>query len=55
MADPNGQKDNQGKPAEDAEPVVSKPYIMPVGIGHNAAFSEIVWEQWGVAGRDIVL
>jgi molecular chaperone GrpE len=29
MADPNGQKDNQGKPAEDAEPVVSKPYIMP--------------------------
>src|SRR5881398_3928781 len=29
MADPNGQKDNQGKPAEHAEPVVSKPYIMP--------------------------
>ena len=29
MADPNGQKDNQGKPAEGAEPVVSKPYIMP--------------------------
>ena len=29
MADPNGQKDNQGKPAQDAEPVVSKPYIMP--------------------------
>ena len=29
MADPNGLKDNQGKPAEDAEPVVSKPYIMP--------------------------
>jgi molecular chaperone GrpE len=28
MADPNGQKDNQGKP-QDAEPVVSKPYIMP--------------------------
>jgi molecular chaperone GrpE len=29
MADSNGQKDNQSKPAEDAEPVVSKPYIMP--------------------------
>jgi molecular chaperone GrpE len=29
MADPNGQKDNQAKPAEGAEPVVSKPYIMP--------------------------
>src|SRR3984885_11448920 len=29
MADPNGQKDNQAKPAQDAEPVVSKPYIMP--------------------------
>ena len=26
MTDPNGQKD---KPAQDAEPVVSKPYIMP--------------------------
>jgi molecular chaperone GrpE len=26
MTDPNGQKDN---PASDAEPVVSKPYIMP--------------------------
>jgi molecular chaperone GrpE len=29
MADPNGQNDNPAKPAEDAEPVVSKPYIMP--------------------------
>jgi molecular chaperone GrpE len=29
MADPNGQKDNQAKPTQDAEPVVSKPYIMP--------------------------
>src|SRR5712672_4145644 len=29
MADPNGQKDNQGKPAQTGEPVVSKPYIMP--------------------------
>jgi molecular chaperone GrpE len=29
MADSNGQKDNQAKPAEGAEPVVSKPYIMP--------------------------
>jgi len=29
MADPNGQKDNQAKPAEGAEPVISKPYIMP--------------------------
>jgi molecular chaperone GrpE len=29
MADSNGQKDNQVKPAQDAEPVVSKPYIMP--------------------------
>jgi molecular chaperone GrpE len=29
MADPNGQKDNQAKPVQDAEPVVSKPYIMP--------------------------
>ena len=26
MTDPDGQKDN---PAQDAEPVVSKPYIMP--------------------------
>ena len=29
MADPNGQNDNPAKPAQDAEPVVSKPYIMP--------------------------
>jgi molecular chaperone GrpE len=29
MADPNGQNDNPATPAEDAEPVVSKPYIMP--------------------------
>jgi len=29
MADPNGQNDNPSKPAQDAEPVVSKPYIMP--------------------------
>src|SRR6202171_3991898 len=29
MTDPNGQKDNPANPAQDAEPVVSKPYIMP--------------------------
>src|SRR5258708_16482579 len=29
MTDPNGQKDFPEKPALDAEPVVSKPYIMP--------------------------
>src|ERR1700716_3080646 len=29
MADPNGQNDNPTKPAEGAEPVVSRPYIMP--------------------------
>jgi molecular chaperone GrpE len=29
MTDPNGQKDFQGKPAPEAEPVISKPYIMP--------------------------
>ena len=29
MTDPNGQNDNPAKPAQDAEPVVSKPYIMP--------------------------
>jgi molecular chaperone GrpE len=29
MTDPNGQKDNQGNPAQDNEPVVSRPYIMP--------------------------
>ena len=29
MADPNGQNDNPAKTAQDAEPVVSKPYIMP--------------------------
>src|ERR1700742_1191994 len=29
MADPNGQNDNPAKPAQDAEPVGSKPYVMP--------------------------
>jgi len=29
MADSNGQNDNPAKPAENADPVVSKPYIMP--------------------------
>jgi molecular chaperone GrpE len=29
MTDPNEQKDFPEKPAQDAEPVVSKPYIMP--------------------------
>jgi molecular chaperone GrpE len=29
MTDPNGQKDSPEKPAQPAEPVVSKPYIMP--------------------------
>jgi molecular chaperone GrpE len=29
MTDSNGKTDNSGKPAQDAEPVVSKPYIMP--------------------------
>jgi molecular chaperone GrpE len=29
MTDPNGQNDNQAKSAQEAEPVVSKPYIMP--------------------------
>ena len=29
MADSNGQNDNSAKPAQDTEPVVSKPYIMP--------------------------
>lgn len=29
MADSNGQNDNPGKQTQDAEPVVSKPYIMP--------------------------
>jgi molecular chaperone GrpE len=29
MADPDGQNDNPAKPAQDAEPVVSRPYIMP--------------------------
>src|ERR1700756_3945643 len=29
MTDPDGQNDNPAKPAQDAEPVVSKPYIMP--------------------------
>src|SRR5947209_3838377 len=29
MTDPNGPKDYQDKPASQAEPVISKPYIMP--------------------------
>jgi len=29
MTDSSGKTDNSGKPAQDAEPVVSKPYIMP--------------------------
>src|SRR5438128_4814191 len=29
MTDPNGQQDYPEKPVQDAEPVVSKPYIMP--------------------------
>jgi molecular chaperone GrpE len=29
MTDPNGQNDNSPNPAQDAEPAVSKPYIMP--------------------------
>jgi molecular chaperone GrpE len=29
MTESNGQKDSPEKPAQDAEPVVSKPYIMP--------------------------
>jgi molecular chaperone GrpE len=29
MTDPNGQKDNPANSAQDPEPVVSKPYIMP--------------------------
>jgi molecular chaperone GrpE len=29
MSNPNGQKDNPATPAQDGEPVVSKPYIMP--------------------------
>ena len=29
MTDPNGQKDNPANPAQDNEPVVSRPYIMP--------------------------
>jgi molecular chaperone GrpE len=29
MTDPNGQQDYPEKPAQDAEPVISKPYIMP--------------------------
>jgi molecular chaperone GrpE len=29
MTEPNGQKDNLDKPAQDAEPKVSKPYVMP--------------------------
>ena len=29
MTDPNGQNDNPANPADDPEPVVSKPYVMP--------------------------
>jgi molecular chaperone GrpE len=29
MTDPNGQQDYPEKPVQDAEPVISKPYIMP--------------------------
>jgi molecular chaperone GrpE len=29
MTDSSGQNDNSAKPAQDAEPVISKPYIMP--------------------------
>jgi len=29
MTDPNGQQDFPEKPVQDAEPVISKPYIMP--------------------------
>jgi molecular chaperone GrpE len=29
MSDSNGQNDNSAKPAQDGEPVISKPYIMP--------------------------
>ncbi len=29
MTDSNGKTDNSGKPVPEAEPVVSKPYIMP--------------------------
>jgi molecular chaperone GrpE len=29
MINPNGPKDNPANPAQDAEPVISKPYIMP--------------------------
>ena len=29
MTDPNGQKDDPANPAQDNEPVVSRPYIMP--------------------------
>ena len=29
MSDPNGQNDNAARPAQDGEPVVSKPYVMP--------------------------
>lgn len=29
MTDSNGHNDNSAKPAEDGEPVISKPYIMP--------------------------
>jgi molecular chaperone GrpE len=29
MIDPNGQQDYPERPAQDAEPVISKPYIMP--------------------------
>jgi molecular chaperone GrpE len=37
MTDPNGPKDTPEQPAEAAEPVVSKPYIMPDDPEPNAA------------------
>src|SRR3954451_5554605 len=29
MSDPHGQNENSAKPKQDAEPVISKPYVMP--------------------------
>jgi molecular chaperone GrpE len=37
MTDPNGQNDNSAAAAQDAEPVVSKPYIMPDDPEHGSA------------------
>jgi molecular chaperone GrpE len=37
MSDPNGQNDNAARPAQDGEPVVSKPYIMPDDPEHGSA------------------